>query len=77
MGSLEQRVAHLENLGRPRPTNRTPEEEAERERRFDALFEQLTELGVQRGEPREDPVGDLLAMIEDHRKNGGIHDQDN
>lgn len=75
MGSLKQRVTRLEHLDGPRTfTNRTPEEEVERERRFDALWDELAELGVQRGEPREDPVADLLTMIENYRRNGDIHD---
>lgn len=78
MGGLKQRVTRLEHLGSPRAANRTPEEEAERERQFGQLWNQLAELGVQRGEPREDPVRDLLTMIENYRKNGDIHDdQDN
>lgn len=70
MGSLRRRLEALERHSSG--TYRTPEQEAERERRFDDLWKQLyEEFGVSRGEPiksRRDAVGELCALVAKHRR---------
>lgn len=76
MGSLEIRLSRLERAGLGAPgVWRSPEQEAERERRFDDLWKQLyEEYGVERVEPiksRKDAVGELWALVAKHRREAG------
>jgi hypothetical protein len=72
---MNRRLDALERRGHSSGTYHTPEQEAERERRFDDLWKQLyEEYGVERGEPiksRRDAVGELWALVAKHRREAG------